>query len=324
MHRVARQIYHSINQANNIVLVPHPNPDGDALGSVTAFVQYLRSINKPHITYCATPSTPKLSFLPHSQNITNDFNEVKKTNPDLIIIFDSGDLRYAGIDEHVKSLVPAPTIINIDHHNTNEHYGTYNMVIPTASSTTEILYHFFRFNNISLNKEIANCLLTGLMTDTDNFSNGATSAKSLAIASKLIHLGADTNLIKHWIFKDLSLNALKLWGMVLSRLDHDKKTDIVHTYLLQTDLNKYNVSDDETEGIANFMNSLSDGKATLVLKEIEGNMVKGSFRTTRNDVDVSVWAKSLDGGGHKKAAGFTVSGPIKSALSKVLSTIMTK
>ncbi len=321
MHRIARQIYHTINQANKIMLIPHPNPDGDALGSVSAFMQYLRSLGKSHVVYCKTKASPKLNFLPHTDYLTYDPNIWTDYQPDLLVVFDTGDLNYAGIKELIEKLDKKPKIVNFDHHNTNVMFGDLNMVQKTASSTTEVLYDFFRYNNIKINAETSTCLLTGLMTDTDNFTNGATTIKSMSIASDLINKGGNAELIRGWVFKDKSINALKLWGAVLSRLEKHEKHDIAHTYLTQKDLKKYNVTDDEAEGIANFMNSLKDGRAALILKEISDKEVKGSFRTTRDDTDVSIWAKALGGGGHKKAAGFTILGSIEHALEQVFSVI---
>ena len=321
MHRTAKQIHTAIHKAENIMLIPHRNPDGDALGSVSAFMQYLRQIDKNHAAYCATESTPRLKFLPHTDYITTDHSVWEAIKPDLVIVFDSGDLRHAGVDEHINNLRNKPVIVNIDHHISNEFYGHHNLVIPTASSTTEVLYHFFKHNEITIDSAMATCLLTGLITDTDNFTNGATSIKSMAIASELIHRGGNAELIRGWVFKDKSIPALKLWGLVLSRLDKHDDLDLVHTYLTQKDLAKYNVTDDEADGIANFMNVLGDGRAALILKEMPDGQVKGSFRTTHDETDVSVWAKNLGGGGHKKAAGFTLEGPVDEALKKVFAAI---
>lgn len=319
MYRTALQINTAIQKAENIVLVPHPNPDGDALGSVAAFMQYLRTIGKNHMAFCITMVTPKLKFLPHADYITSDEKLWHSLNPDLIIVFDSGDLRYAGIEHLVKK--SKATIINFDHHATNEYFGKHNMVSTQASSTTEMLYYYFSYNKIDIDPDMATCLLTGLMTDTDNFTNGATTSDSMSIASKLIHRGGNANLIRGSIFKDKSVKTLKLWGVVLSRLEKHEELDIVHTYVTLKDLQDFNVLEEETEGLANFMNNLKDGRATIMLKEIPGNKIKGSFRTTYDHTDVSLWAKALGGGGHKKAAGFTVDGPVDVAIKFVLTTI---
>ena len=311
MHRVARQIYQAIQNAKHIMLIPHPNPDGDALGSVSAMMQYLRRIEKNHTAFCTTAISPRLAFIPHTAEIATAGSVWPESNPDVVIVFDSGDLRYAGISDHLEHLNHPPLIINIDHHATNELYGRHNLVLTTASSTTEVLYNFFKYNQIKIDAAMATCLLTGLITDTDNFTNAATSSRALSIAGDLIRRGGDLGLIQESVFKDKSMNALRLWGLSLSRLTTDNETGVVHTYLTQDDWKKYAVSDIETEGIANFMNNLDEAPAALILKELGDGKVKGSLRTTRNDVNVSAWAKALGGGGHKKAAGFTCAGTLE-------------
>jgi phosphoesterase RecJ-like protein len=322
MNIIAKKIYRHIIAAKHILLVPHQNPDGDTLGSVTACIEWLKHCKKPHSAYCKTGISPKLLYLPHVQLVTQD--ESVWTNPeiDLVMVFDSGDLRYAGIAEQIKNLPRKPIIINFDHHNTNEFFGHENMVDTTESSTTAVLYRFFMYNNIAINTEMATCLLTGLVTDTDHFTNAATSKSSLLIGSKLMQKGGNIDRIKQAILKDKSVKGLKLWGVTLSRLAHHKELDVVYTYVTQEDLNKHNVAESEVEGIANFMNNLSEGRAAMILKEMPDGAIKGSFRTTRDDTDVSRFAKHFGGGGHKKAAGFSVPGPMHEAIGYIVEQLM--
>ncbi|KKQ27612.1 MAG: MgpA protein [Candidatus Magasanikbacteria bacterium GW2011_GWC2_37_14] len=316
MERTAKQIHNLIINAQNIVLVPHQNPDGDALGSVSSFSYYLISLNKRHYIFCATPASSKLQTLPHLIEPNNSL-EIWKTQPDLIIVLDSGDLKYAGIDQIISNLTHEYLIINIDHHNSNTNFGQHNLVIKNASATAEVLYHFYKYNNINIDKNMALSLLTGLITDTDNFTNGATNTSSLKIASELIHRGANFNFLKNWFIKDKSILALKLWGTVLSRLSKHEELDIVYTYLTKNDFNNLEINENEIEGIANFLNNLGEGRASLILKELSNKKIKGSLRTTNDNIDVSVIAKTLGGGGHKKASGFVLEGTLEEVLKKV-------
>lgn len=321
MYRIARQIYNKIQKANHILLVPHTNPDGDALGCTTAFIQYLNSIDKNHTAYSSSEMPKHLHFLPYIDYITNDQAIFENYKFDLVITFDSGDLKRAGIHEYIANHPERPSIVNFDHHAINDMHGDYNMVNSKSSSTAEVLYYFFEKNNIKINSKMATCLLTGLITDTESFSNCATSIDSLNITSKLISLGGKAELIKNSVFKDKSINSLKMWGAVFSRLKKHPEIDIIYTYLTQKDLEKYNTSDSESDGLSNFMNNVSEGKAILIFKELPNGQIKGSFRTTRDDVDVSQIAKSLGGGGHTKAAGFTMEGKIEDVSKKVFETI---
>jgi len=315
MHIIAQQIHNHIKQAKKVMIVPHQNPDGDAIGAATAFLEYLAELNKEIVIFCVTPVTDKLRFVPHSTTVITDPAIFKDSSVDTIVVLDSGDLRYAGIATHLVNH-PA-TIINIDHHATNERFGSYNLVNTTAASTTEILFHFFRANSIRINPRMATSLLTGLTTDTGNFSNAATSVSALAVGGELIRSGGNYNLINNAVIRNKSVESLRLWGKALQRLTKEPDYNMVYTYVTRQDLIEHKVDDQETEGIANFLNNLENPGIVLVLKETANGMVKGSLRTTRNDIDVSLLAKQLNGGGHKKAAGFTVGSTIEEVVKKI-------
>ena len=318
--RIAKQIHNKIKNSEHVLLVPHKDPDGDALGSVTALMHILKKMSKKHSVFCATDADSQLNFLPYVEELTTD--EAVWKNPfDLVIIVDSGDLERAGMEKFVKNKKDSTTVINIDHHNDNTHFGDLNLVIPSASSTTHILYDLFKANNVEIDSQTATCLLTGLITDTGNFTNAATTVESLDIASDLVRKGGDIKMIKRLVFQDKSIDTLKLWGAALSRLSKHDAHEIVYTYLTQDDLKEYGVNESEAKGIANFMNVLNEGKAALILKERDQGKIKGSFRTTQDDIDVSKIARKLGGGGHKKAAGFSIDGNMEEVLEKVWQAI---
>lgn len=321
MNQTIKQIYNQILGAEHILLVTHQNPDGDAIGSVSAMSHFLHNIKKPHQTYCVHNTPEKLKKYPHLIDIQNNTQVWSDESIDLILILDCGDLKYAGVEDQIKNLTHSPFIINIDHHATNKKFGHINLVIDKAASTTEVLYHFFKRNNFSINKQISFSLLVGLMTDTENFTNPGTNSQSLLAASRLIENGANFNIVKNIFIQDKSIEVLKLWGDVFYRLNKHEATDIVYTYVTRQDLLEKNLSDTEVEGIANFLNNLGEGKACLVLKELGEGKVKGSFRTTRDDVDVSAMAQLFGGGGHKKASGFTIDGGMDEVLEKIFEEI---
>jgi len=319
MNDVFAKIHHHLQLAQNIVIVPHQNPDGDALGSALALAQYLENNRKNVEVFCSTPvSTQQWYFLPRIHTV-HTRAEVFQKPVDLIIVVDSGDLRYAGVDKHLSG--HAATVINIDHHATNEKYGHVNLVDAHASSTCEVIYRFFKQRRLAITPTIATALLSGIITDTNNFSNSASTVMSLSAAGELLRLGGNLILVNNQTGKTKTLPALKLWGQALSRLNVHEPSGLVYTYLKQEDWEKYGATEAEADGIANFLNILQDSKLTLLLKEIGNGQVKGSLRAGRDDGDVSEIAKKLGGGGHKKAAGFTISGTVEEILERILTEI---
>ncbi len=254
--------------------------------------------------------------MPHARALSIDPGHFADKDVDVVVVLDSGDLRYAGVDTRLKN--HSAQIINIDHHPTNEKYGAINLLMPTASSTAEILFYFFKHNDIKINQAMSTALLTGIITDTDNFTNSATSPMAMLIASELLRAGGNLNLINQYTVKNKSLAVLKLWGAALSRLAKHEGKDIAYTYLTQKDFKDYDVSESEADGLANFLNNLEGSKISLILKETADGKIKGSFRATKDDADVAAWAKELGGGGHKKAAGFTVAGTVDETLKRIL------
>ncbi len=319
MNVMSQKIHAHLLQAKRTIIVPHQNPDGDAMGSAAALLEFMEQNNRVAEIFCVTPLPEKFAFVPHSHRLQNIESAILDHNVDTVVVLDSGDLRYAGIDRLMHN--HRATIINIDHHPTNENYGHYNLVILTASSTTEVLYRFFKIMHTPINNRLATALLTGLTTDTDNFTNGATKSDTLQIASELIHAGGNLNLINTKTVKNKNINTLKLWGVVLGRLEKHPETNITYTYILQNDLAEHGVDEAESEGIANFLNRLDDTPIALILKETKNGKIKGSFRTTEENVDVSALAKIFNGGGHKKAAGFTTEGTIQSVWEKITAEV---
>lgn len=313
----AEHLLHVIEASRSVLLIPHQKPDGDALGATTAFAEWLCENGKDHTLFCATPYPANFSYLPQVETLTNDPKIWTEKYFDTVVVFDSGDLRYAGVSEMLPKLAPQPIIINIDHHATNEQYGDVNLVATHFSSTCEVVFQFFTLGHILITRQMATSLLTGLITDTDHFTNAATSSAALGAAGILMNISGQHRHIKETIYNRASLDAFKLWGEVFERLSKNEELNIVYTFVTLEDLQKFSLSETESEGMANFLNAIAEGKAGLILKQIEDKKWKGSFRTTRDDVDVARIAKALGGGGHKKAAGFTVEGTREEAFEKI-------
>lgn len=316
-------MYNDILAARHILVIPHQNPDGDAIGSCSAFLEFLSLLGKSSAAFCATEMAPRLAFLPHADAIGPDERRWEHPELDLVVVFDSGDLGYAGVAHHIARLPRRPRIFSIDHHITNERYGDLNFVDHTASSTAEMLYRFFSINGVAITPRMATALLTGLLTDTDSFTNGATTASALSAGRDLLMRGAHLSSIVASVFRDKTIPTLKLWGIALSRLEKHPELDMAHTYVTREDIASAGADHTDVEGIANYMNVIGETDISLMMRELPDGSCKGSFRTTHDKTDVSAIAKKLGGGGHRKAAGFTVPGPMRDAIDRVIQTMYT-
>ena len=304
------QILEAINNSNHILLVSHEKPDGDTLGSSLALSQFLSQKGKQHKHFCLDKPASYFAFLPKIENIISDYKLIDLSDHDLIIAIDCGAIARTGIASDLLNLKGKTIIVNIDHHQSNDNFGHYNLVVPNASSTSEIIYNFFILNKIPIDKYMATSLMTGILTDTMNFTNAITTQESLKAASDLLSLGARVNQIVTNLSQNKDLTALKLWGKILSRLEINHQKNFAYTVVTKEDLAEAQIPLEAVDGLANFLSNLQDVDYILVLTQIDDETIKGSLRTTKDNIDVAKIAKDLGGDGHKKAAGFKIKGKL--------------
>ncbi len=302
-----RHAHDALGRAKRALLVSHPKPDGDTLGAASAVLNFCRAAGIPATGFCMDPVPAQYLYMPGTELFTNDPSVFDGAIHDVVAVFDAGDLRFAGIAERLAAMQPRPFIINFDHHATNERYGDINIVDVAASSTAEVTYRFLETIGADIDRATATCLLTGILTDTGSFSNAATTSTSLEAGSDLMRRGAKIQEVASRLMRNKPIAALRLWGEALSRVKYDKKTDTASTAIFAKDMD--GVDDEHVEGVSNFMNQFLDVGTVLVLKELPGGKVRGSLRSA-SEIDVAARAKALGGGGHKKAAGFTIPGKI--------------
>jgi len=306
MNDLFAQFKQSIGEYNSFALVCHRRPDGDTIGSTLAFGAYLKSLGKSTRIYCVDLVPAGLKFLPGSELVKNELDEFWNAAPAVVLI-DCGDFSMSNIP---LEKFANKNILVIDHHVSNVGFGDINVVASKFSSTAEIVYNYLRYAGCKITKDIATNLLTGIYTDTDAFSNLGTTPESLSASSDLLKAGANFKEITAGTMRNKSITALKLWGIALERLRLDKKKGIAVTVIRKDDIAACRAEPEDLEGVANLLNHLADVKMAMVLREEKDGMVKGSLRTTNELVDVSKVAKLLGGGGHAKAAGFSVKGRI--------------
>ncbi len=298
----ARRMHELILSAKKPLLVSDERIDGDSLGASLAVVDYLQTLGHAPRVYVREPVPEKYRFLPHAEACTADASIFDDADIDLVISFDCSDEAY--IRGLVSRLPVRPALVNVDHHATNTRYGDVNLVVVGAPATAEVVYQFFLVNELGVRKDAAVCLLAGLCFDTTMFSNAATDERAFKAASDLLLRGARIQDVFRVLFRNRSVPLLRLWGVALERLAQDKRFGFVSTHVTRADLDEHGVTDDEMEGLSNFLSLVTDAHTIFVLMEAQGGGVKVSMRSFVHDV--SKIAKSLGGGGHVKAAGFTV------------------
>lgn len=298
-----------LKDANSIALISHLDPDGDNLGSLTALSKSLLNLGKKVYPIEFDKIPENLKFLPNL-DLLSDNTDI---NINMIICLDCANYERLGkVDELFNK---AKYRINIDHHQSNEFYGDVNIVKKGYSSTCELVFDLINEINLPIDKEISMSLLTGISTDTGRFLYSATTADTLAKASRLVENGADMMKINELIYQSKKFEAQLLENEILS------KTEIYNDYVafsfVMTDqLNKYNVEISDIDSVINTFRDTDKIKISVLIKQQTENEYKVSFRSKGN-IDVGLIAKNLGGGGHKNAAATRITGNFETVSNKI-------
>jgi len=305
---ILEQIKQKIIVAKKILVIAHKNPDGDAIGAALAFSTYLKGLAKDTDVACFNNPADGLMFLPGIETL---MHEVDDTKYDLIISLDTADPKLSGLDVSNPGIfLRKDRHINIDHHPSNLMYAGINLVVADCASTTQVLYYILKEFKALITRDIATCLLTGLYTDTGSFMHQNTTAETLKVAASLIKSGADLASLNKNFFSTKPVNQLRLWGRVLSRAKMTNE-EVVVSAITQEDLQELQADKDHLSGAIEFLKYVPEIRYAEILVEEEEGRVKGSLRTIRDDVNVSDIAAEYGGGGHVKAAGFSMPGRLE-------------
>ena len=303
------QIKSLIEESSNCVIIPHKNPDGDAIGSCLALNHFL--LNKGLNSMIVSPNDyPNfLKWMPGENEILNFENDtskgiVKIENADLIFTLDFNDLSRSGnMCDYIK--MSSAKKIMIDHHESPKDYAFIKLSHPKIGSTCEIIYNLINYiDSDAISSNIASCLYTGIMTDTGSFKFPSTTADTHHIIAKLIEKGANNSEIHQKIYDTFSYNRLKLLGIAIKNIIKIDSAPYVIITLSQKELDECSFKKGDAEGFVNYGLSIKEIDLSVILIESEEeNIIKMSFRS-KGDFLANIFAeKYFNGGGHHNAAG---------------------
>jgi bifunctional oligoribonuclease and PAP phosphatase NrnA len=297
-----------IASATRALVVTHINPDGDAVGSLLGFGLALRAAGKEVVFACADAVPEVFSFLPGVQEIT-----ASPTGAfDLVVALDISDAsRMGAIGERVGR---RPHLV-FDHHVTNGGFGEINLIDVSAASTAELVAELLDPLGLSVTQPVAECLLTGLVSDTLGFRTSNTSTKSLAVAQRLIEAGAVLHTIYDHSLHKRSFTAVRLWAEGLARLRLADR--IVWTTLPLEARKVAGYSGNGDADLINVLASVREADVAVIFVERPDGKVKVSWRSAPG-IDVSALAVAFGGGGHAPAAGAEVPGTLPEVETRVL------
>lgn len=299
-----------LSSPRNIVIVPHKNPDGDAVGSVTALYGYLIQLDHK-VTMISPNDFPTfLKWMEYSDLFVNYEQEGKKADilireADLIFNLDHNAFHRAGDMETILSEVKS-TFVMIDHHQQPDDFATYMYSDTAMSSTCEMIYHFLEMlgDTEKITPAMATAMYTGILTDTGSFKYRSTTSTTLRVAANLVDKGANSEGINRKIYDVNTPSRMKLLGVALNNMVILEKYRTAFITLTQKELDDNNFKKGDTEGFVNYALSL-DGIvfAQILIEKKSESIIKTSLRS-KGDFDVNQLARdNWEGGGHKNAAG---------------------
>lgn len=292
-----------------IAIIPHKNPDGDALGSTLALYHFLNKRGHQATVVAPNDYPSFLTWLPGQEHIVKNTENPDKSKKivkeaSLIFTLDFNDLsRIEGLTRLVQeATIP---VVMIDHHENPQNYAQLTYSDKDMSSTCEMVFQVIQaLDPKGLTPDIANCLYTGIMTDTGSFKYSATTATTHRTIATLIEAGAENTAIHQKIYDTFTFDRLKLLGITLSNMKKIEGVPVVYIALNQATLNTCNFRKGDTEGFVNYGLSLKDIQMAVILIENEGERkIRMSFRS-KGHFSVNEFArKYFSGGGHLNAAG---------------------
>ncbi|MEJ5927047.1 DHH family phosphoesterase [Corynebacterium sp. H128] len=302
-----------VRSAEKIAVIGHIRPDADAIGSVCALTLALRGLGKEAGGWIgqSCPFGEDLLSIPGAHDITcaQDL-----PTADLVIVVDCGSIDRTGAFCQQLQEAALPVVM-VDHHASNAGFGTVNLLDSAAESTTTILREWLADLGVALTKDIAHALYAGLVTDTGSFRWGRPSMHTLA--GELVACGLDTREIAGELIDGISIAGLKMIGSVLGGIAVHQAGDLKVAVLIASHDLIAGRSTSEVESLVEYVRGLDNADLGAVLKEYHPGWFAVSLRTTR-DLDVSLIAGALGGGGHLRAAGYTQEGTVEEVLGALL------
>ncbi len=306
-----------VEEASTIAICGHVNPDGDAIGSTLALGRSLRRRYPDKAITCLLPNNnpvPRVyRFLAGASDMTPASSY--PLDPDLFISVDVPTLERLG--EAGPVALRSENVVTIDHHPARSEFANVVVRRTDAAACAVLIDDFLIFAGYPVDPDVANCLLTGLVTDTGSFQYQNANSAAFTCASRLVHAGADPALVSLRVYQSQRLEYLHLESIVMGRIDTVADGRVAYSYAYASDLSKHGISADDCDGLVDIVRSIDGAKVCLFLREVAEGEIRGNLRS-KCSLDVSGVAVSHGGGGHVAAAGFTFNGGIEEALKELL------
>jgi len=307
--------------ASRIALLAHEHPDGDALGSALGLAHVLRGLGKTCLPACADPAPPLYGFLPGLDGLQRDLGA---EDFDLVIALDAGELtRYGALYERHRAFLDRVPIVNLDHHVTSSGCGQVSIIDVQSAATAELITLLLLQLGVSILRDAAVCLMTGIITDTRAFEYSATTPRTLEVAAHLMRAGAVPAEIVKPVYRVTPLAKARLWGLVQSAIESSSGGRLVWSSLTEQMWRASGAEVGADDSLSSYLIDLEGAKIAVLFKDDADGSPRVSLRTAP-PYHAARLAAHFGGGGHERAAGFTFRGTLEQAKTEVLAYLETQ
>ena len=316
---VPQVVLDRLRDARRVLAVGHENPDADTLGATIAVVRLVESMGGVADAVCTDPIPPLYDFMAGVERFRTDPD--REASYDLVVISDCGSLERIGDVgiRHADLFARLPRVI-IDHHASNDAVGESDWIDPRAAATCEMVTLLALRLGLALDADggsLAAALMAGIVMDTATFAHSNATPRTLIVAAALVEAGAPLSDISRRLYRTKPDVQLRLFGMVLDRLESSDDGRVVWSSMTEADLAATGADRAHSEGIIDLLSQADAAEVTILFKEA-GPSTRVSVRTKPGGVDATVLTGRFGGGGHARAAGATVDAPLADARPPVL------
>jgi len=305
-----------LKEGNSFLVAGHVNPDGDSLGSVCALGLALQRLGKSPVLVSPEGVPDLYKFLPGSRQVVRAVPVGRKF--DAAVVVDCEDISRLG--PVANALPSCGRILEIDHHPGGERSSGVHLIDASYASCGEIVFELLCEVGVKVDSDIAQCLLTAIVTDTGSFRFSNVKASTLRTAASLLEAGASISTIARRVYETRTLSSARLLGAARSTLRTAANGRIAYASITRDQMTSSQADEAETEGIVNFVRSVRGAQVGILFREGVDGTTRVSLRS-REGLDISQVARLFDGGGHRAAAGCTVDRPLNDAVELVVDAV---
>lgn len=312
--KIFQEINKVFKKTSEALIISHVDPDGDSIGSSLALASVLKERGIKTYLFCRDDIPETYHFL---KGTSHFLKKIPSKFKGVVIVLDCGHPQRMGIKLDPKKI---KTLINIDHHPDNPHFGDINLV-EGVSATAELIYLLLKYLKVKMSPEAATALYTALITDTGNFIYDNTTLFAFKMAEDLIKKGADPHAIAIEVYESRSLSSFRIMGEALKKMELFLKGKVALTVISKAAFKRYKAKEEDANGVVDYLRSIKGVEIAVLIRESNRDYIKVNLRS-KDRVDVGAIARALGGGGHIHAAGALMRGSLRKIKEKVLKEVL--